>query len=85
MSIAFSRSKPPELPIQLPTKFEMVVNSRPQALGLAVPIDTLPRQVIEEADATSSPDSARGGVVSSTVGACAAAGHAGDRVHCRGF
>jgi putative ABC transport system substrate-binding protein len=42
-------AKPAELPVQLPTKFEMVVNRRTTALGLAVPPSILLRatEVIE--------------------------------------
>jgi len=43
-------SQPGDLPVQLPTKFEMVVNRKtPKALGLDVPLSILVRadEVIE--------------------------------------
>ena len=42
MSIVFCSAKPAELPVQVPTKFEMTVNVKTaKALGLTVPTSIL--------------------------------------------
>ena len=50
MSIAFYAARSRDLPVQFPTKYEMVVNRKTaKALGLAVPLSILVRadEVIE--------------------------------------